>query len=113
MNECIKMKTDKYSFRNSPPYPANKCKSMKKKGNDGTFYLSRPDKKGTYKWVKSNQNKTRKNKATKDDLQRLVKKYKVTKSGSNREVAERLIKIKGPYIKNKTDIKIIEHFLEE
>jgi len=84
---------------------------MKKKGNDGTFYLSRPDTKGTYKWVKSNKNKTLKNKATKEDLQRLVRKYEVTKSGSNREVAKRLVKLKGPYIKNKADIKIIEYFL--
>ena len=103
MNECVKIKTDKYSFRNSPPYPANKCKSMKKKGNDGKFYSSQPDKNGTYKWVNVNKNKTLKNKATKEDLQRLVKKYEVTKSGSNREVAERLVKVKGFLIKNKTD----------
>lgn len=112
MNECIKIKTYKYSFRNSPPYPANKCKSMKKKGNDGKFYLSQPDKNGTYKWVNVNKNKTLKNKATKEDLQRLVKKYEVTKSGSNREVAERLVKVKGHIIKNKTDRKIIEQFLK-
>ena len=112
MNECVKIKTDKYSFRNSPPYPANKCKSMKKKGNDGKFYLSQPDKNGTYKWVNVNKNKTLKNKATKEDLQRLVKKYEVTKSGSNREVAERLVKLRGHIIKNKTDRKIIEQFLK-
>ena len=85
MNECIKLKTDKYSFRNSPPYPANKCKTMKKKGNDGKYYISQPDKNGTYKWVNANKNKTLnnktlKNKATKEDLQMLVKKYEVTKS---------------------------------
>ena len=112
MSECIKIKTDKYSFRNSPPYSANKCKSMKKKGNDGKFYLSQPDKNGTYKWVSVNKNKTLKNKATKEDLQRLVKKYEVTKSGSNREVAQRLVKVKGHIIKNKTDKKIIEQFLK-
>ena len=112
MNECVKIKTDKYSFRNSPPYPANKCKSMKKKGNDGKFYSSQPDKNGTYKWVNVNKNKSLKNKATKEDLQRLVKKYEVTKSGSNREVAERLVKVKGFLIKNKTDRKIIEQFLK-
>ena len=111
MNECIKLKTDKYSFRNSPPYPANKCKTMKKKGNDGKYYISQPDKNGTYKWVNANKNKTLKNKATKEDLQRLVKKYEVTKSGSNREVAERLVQVKGFLIKNKTDRKIIEQFL--
>jgi hypothetical protein len=111
MNECIKMKSDKYSFRNSPPYPANKCKSMKKKGNDGNYYLSEPGKNGIYKWVKVNKNKTVKNKATKEDLQILVKKYKVTKSGSNKELAERLVRVRGPFIKNKTDRKIIEQFL--
>jgi len=113
MTECIKIKTDKYSFRNSPPYPANKCKTMKKKGNDGKYYLSQPDKNGTYKWVNVNKNKTLKNKATKEDLQRLVKKYEVTKSGSNREVAERLVNLRGPFIKNKMDRKIIEQFLKK
>jgi hypothetical protein len=113
MNECIKVQTDKYSFRNSPPYPANKCKSMKKKGNDGKFYLSQPDKNGIYKWVSVNKNKTLKNKATTKDLQRLVEKYKVTKSGSNQEIAERLVKLKGHIIKNKTDRKIIEQFLKK
>jgi hypothetical protein len=116
MNECIKLKTDKYSFRNSPPYPANKCKTMKKKGNDGKYYISQPDKNGTYKWVNAHKNKTLnnktlKNKATKEDLQMLVKKYEVTKSGSNRKVAERLVQVKGFLIKNKTDRKIIEQFL--
>ena len=117
MNECIKLKTDKYSFRNSPPYPANKCKTMKKKGNDGKYYISQPDKNGTYKWVNVNKNKTiknnktLKNKATKEDLQMLVKKYEVTKSGSNRKVANRLVEVKGFLIKNKTDRKIIEQFL--
>lgn len=113
MSECLKLKTDKYSFRNSPPYPANKCKSMKKRGNDGKMYSSQPNKNGTYKWVNVNKNKTIKREATKKDLQALVKKYEVTKSGSNREVAERLVKVKGRLIKNKTDRKIIEHFLKE
>jgi hypothetical protein len=112
MNECIQIKTQKYSLRNSPPYPANKCKSMKKKGNDGKFYLSQPDKNGTYKWTNVNKNKTLKNKATKKDLQILVKKYEVTKSGSNKELAERLVKLRGQLIKNKTDRKIIEQFLK-
>lgn len=109
MSECIKMKSDKYSLRNSPPYPANKCKTMKKKGNDGNYYLSESDKNGIYKWVKVN--KTLKNKATRKDLQILVKKYKVTKSGSNSEIAERLVRLNAPFIKNKTDKKIIEQFL--
>ena len=113
MSECVKLKTNKYSFRNSPPYPANKCKSMKKRGNDGKMYSSQPNKNGTYKWVNVNKNKTIKREVTKKDLQALVKKYEVTKSGSNREVAERLVKVKGRLIKNKTDRKIIEQFLKE
>ena len=123
MSDCVKIETRKYSFRNSPPYSANKCKSIKKRGNDGNFYVSQPDKNGTYKWVnanknktlkhKSTKNKTLKNKATSKDLQMLVKKYEVTKSGSNSEIAERLVNLRGPFIKNKTDRKIIEQFLKK
>ena len=36
--------------------------------------------------------------ATKEELQILVKKYEVTKSGSNKEVAERLIRVRGSLI---------------
>ena len=123
MSDCVKIETRKYSFRNSPPYSANKCKSIKKRGNDGNLYVSQPDKNGTYKWVnvnknktlkhKSTKNKTLKNKATSKDLQMLVKKYEVTKSGSNSEIAERLVNLRGPFIKNKTDRKIIEQFLKK
>jgi hypothetical protein len=113
MNECIKNKSNKYSFRNSPPYPANKCKTIKKKGNDGKNYLSQPDKNGTYKWVAINKTKTLKNKVTKEDLQRLTKKYNVTKSGSNEEVADRLVRLRGHFIKNKMDRKVIEQFLKK
>jgi hypothetical protein len=119
MRECVKIETRKYSFRNSPPYSANKCKSIKKKGNDGNLYVSQSDKNGTYKWVNVNKNKTLKkkassnNKATSEDLQMLVKKYEVTKSGSSREIAERLVNLRGAFIKNKTDRKIIEQFLKK
>ena len=123
MSECVKIETRKYSFRNSPPYSANKCKSIKKRGNDGNLYVSQPDKNGTYKWVNANKNKTLKHKvsknktikgkATSKDLQMLVKKYEVTKSGSNSEIAERLVNLRGAFIKNKTDRKIIEQFLKK
>ncbi len=112
MSECIKVKTNKYSFRNAPPYPANKCKSIKKKGNDDELYLSQPDKKGTYKWVRVNKNHTRKNKRGKEDLQMLAKKYEVTKTGSNQDIADRLVRLRGHFIKNKKDRKIIEQFLK-
>ena len=47
---CSKKGTKKYKTRNSPPYPANSCKNMKKKGNDGKFYIS-VAKGGTYRWM--------------------------------------------------------------
>ena len=50
MNECIKMKTDKYSLRNSPPYPANDHCGEIKKGNDGKRYLSKPNKNKICRW---------------------------------------------------------------
>ncbi len=108
MEKCTKLNTFKYSLRNSPPYQANKCKNMTKKGNDGKLYLSKPDNKGVYKWV--GVNKTKKT-PTKQDLQMLVKKYGVTKSGSNKQVAQRIMKIRSHLIKNKTDIKILSHFM--
>jgi len=57
---CVKQTLKKYTTRKSPPFPANKCKTKKKKGNDGKFYISKP-KGGTYKWVPfSGHNKTKK-----------------------------------------------------
>ncbi len=47
---CVKQTLKKYTTRKSPPYPANKCKTKKRKGNDGKFYISKA-KGGTYKWV--------------------------------------------------------------
>ena len=112
LNSCVKMTTNKYSLRNSPPYPANKCKTRKKKGNDGKYYVSKSDKNGTYKWVLiDKKNKTLKNKATKKDLQMLAKKYGVSQSGSSKQIAETLMKLRENLIKNKTDKHIIEQFL--
>lgn len=114
MNECKKLSNTigKYAFRNSPPYPANKCKSMKKKGNDGKFYMSQPDKNGIFKWKAINaNNKTKKNKITKKDLLLLAKKYGVITSGTSKEIAESLITLREHLIKNKTDKKIIENYL--
>jgi len=57
---CVKQTLKKYTTRKSPPFPANKCKTKKRKGNDGKFYISKP-KGGTYKWVPfSGHNKTKK-----------------------------------------------------
>lgn len=107
MSECVKLSKTigKYSYRNSPPFPANKCKTMKKKGNDGKFYKSHRDKNGVYKWVAINgKNKTVKNTATVKELQHIAEKYKVTKSGTKQELARRIVKLKGRSM-NQTDKK--------
>jgi hypothetical protein len=109
------MQTRKYAFRNSPPYSANQCKSMKKRGNDGTMYVSQADKNGTYKWVPVT--KTLKNRAARaaraasGDLQKLAKKYMVSPSGSTKELAHRLVELRGASVTNKKDKHIIEQFL--
>ena len=53
MPACIEQKTKKYRSRGSPPYSAMDCKDSTKKGNDGATYVSKPDKRGIYRWVKS------------------------------------------------------------
>lgn len=69
MPACIEHKTKKYISRGSPPYSAMDCKGLTKKGNDGATYVSNPDKRGIYRWVKSNGSipvaKTPKNKTSK------------------------------------------------
>ena len=52
MPACIEQKTKKYRSRGSPPYSAMDCKDLMKKGNDGATYVSKPDKRGIYRWVK-------------------------------------------------------------
>ena len=52
MPACIEQKTKKYRSRGSPPYSAMDCKGSSKKGNDGATYVSKPDKRGIYRWVK-------------------------------------------------------------
>ena len=45
----------KYATRNSPPFPANECRGSKKRGNDGTFYVSVVASNGVYRWQKVNK----------------------------------------------------------
>ena len=70
MHSCTAQKTKKYRSRGSPPYSAMDCKGLTKLGNDGSTYVSKPDKRGIYRWVitnttvnKSYKNKTSKNKS--------------------------------------------------
>ena len=43
----------KYKTRDSPPYPANEHCGERKKGNDGKFYTSVPNKNKICRWVLS------------------------------------------------------------
>lgn len=47
---CIKQTTKKYTQRKRPPFPAEDCKGMRMKGNDGKLYESRLNDKGVYTW---------------------------------------------------------------
>ena len=59
---CTKKNTNKYRFRESPPYSAMDCKGLTKKGNNGVSYTSRPDKRGIYRWVGTTSKMPRNNK---------------------------------------------------
>jgi hypothetical protein len=49
---CVEVKTRKYQIRTGPPYHANDCKGVSKKGNDGKEYTSTfIPKQKTYRWV--------------------------------------------------------------
>ena len=49
---CEEVKTAKYQTRKSPPFHAKNCKDLTKKGKDGD-YVSKPDARGVYKWIKA------------------------------------------------------------
>lgn len=49
---CSEVKTTKYQTRKSPAFHAGNCKHLTKKGRGGD-YISKPDAKGVYKWVKT------------------------------------------------------------
>ena len=65
----------------------------------------------------SNRKKTCKNKAKSNaksnDLQILAKKYLVSTSGSTNAIANRLVELRGSYIKSKKERSIIEQFLKK
>jgi len=104
---CTKKTQNKYITRKSPAYSAGDCKAMKKKGNDGNYYTSSPDKNGVYKWVKTStktkstktkSTKTTKNKTAKvstnqkeitmEEIQKIIKKNRMSKSGTKLELAK-------------------------
>jgi hypothetical protein len=113
MTSCIKETQKKYIYRNSPSYSASKCKSMKKRGNDGKYYISKKGSNGVYRWIAITE-KNRKSKIKNLsllDLQKLAKKYSVTKSGTKKELATKLLKLRG-HIIIKSDRENIEHIIK-
>ena len=47
-----KQTTSKYVNRKSPPFRANDYCGRRKKGNDGEWWVSKPDKNGVCRWQK-------------------------------------------------------------
>ena len=107
---CTKKTQKKYVTRDSPPYSASDCKTLKKKGNDGNFYVSEPDKNGTYKWIKASsvkkttttKNKTAKNKTAKnekiteitmEEIQVIIKRNGMIKTGTKKALAESIYRV--------------------
>jgi hypothetical protein len=102
---CTKKTQKKYVTRDSPPYSASDCKTLKKKGNDGKFYVSEPHKNGTYKWIKAKsikntntlKNKTAKKKApteiTMEEIQVIIKRNGMIKTGTKKALAESIYRV--------------------
>ena len=85
----------------------------KKKGNDGNMWKITKTKAGTKRWQKitSSSTKTKKNTSF-EKLNSLKKKYYVNASGSKKQIALGLWKVRGEAMDNK-DLKIILEFLPE
>lgn len=81
---CVIQNTEKYAKRPSPPFPANKCKNMTKKGNNGKFFKSTSNKNGVYKWIAlKSVNKTKK-------IKLIKKKKTISKIKKNKRVKKNL-----------------------
>ena len=80
---CEEVKTQKYQTRKSPAFHAKDCKDLTKKGKDGV-YISKPDAKGIYKWVKAS-NTTKKTQKGKhyDILDNGSRPFRVFVDGNN------------------------------
>jgi hypothetical protein len=102
---CKKKTQKKYVTRDSPPYSASDCKTLKKKGNDGNFYVSESDKNGTYKWIKAKsmkkttttKNKTATKKApteiTMEEIQVIIERNGMIKTGTKKALAESIYRV--------------------
>tara|TARA_Y100000389_G_C17216764_1_gene391282 strand:+ start:116 stop:454 length:339 start_codon:yes stop_codon:yes gene_type:complete len=108
---CKKVYSLKYDYRSGPPYKANNCKNTRKKGNDQLMYVSKKDKNGVYRWKKINKTLKKKNTSlTMKDLQQMAKQYHITKSGSKKQLAKRILLLREHLI-SKTNKKLLNDFL--
>ena len=101
MNRCRRETSSKYTTRKSPRYSANKCKSMKKIGNDGRLYKSVSNKKGVYRWIKVNKKYSNRNKISLKSLKNMALRYQLTTSGTKKQLAKRLIVLRSRNLKMK------------
>ena len=101
MSKCVKETNFKYRIRRTPRYSANKCKSKKKIGNDGSLYKSVSNKKGVYRWIKVNKNYNVRKRISLKSLKNMAFRYKITTSGTKKQIAQRLINLRGKYLKVK------------
>ena len=76
---CKKSTLKKYRGRPSPPYPAQDCREQRKKGSDGTWYVSVTDKKGIYRWKKEGKEGKEGKKGKNMKTQKVLKGSKGTK----------------------------------
>lgn len=67
---CEKKGTKKYTERPSPPFPANTCPGTRKKGNDGNYWLSVPNKNGVHRWVQDGSSPNSAKKIKSDDCKK-------------------------------------------
>jgi hypothetical protein len=77
------------------------------------MYVSKKDKKGVYRWKRANKTLKRKRKRktlTMKDLQRMADHYNITKSGSKKELAERILRIREHLMSTK-DKKALNNYL--
>lgn len=107
---CKKIYSLKYDYRPSPPYKASSCKNTRKKGNDGFMYVSKKDKNGVYRWKRANKTLKKSKTLTMKDLQRMAKHYNITKSGSKKELAERILSLRE-HLMSTRDKKVLNEFL--
>tara|TARA_B110000261_G_C12974215_1_gene313745 strand:- start:464 stop:868 length:405 start_codon:yes stop_codon:yes gene_type:complete len=89
MSECSRKRTKKYTTRKSPPYPANDCPNMIKRGNDKKNYKSEADKNGVHKWKLSTKRKTLKKKPVAKRKLSVAKRKPAAANGESKKIKKK------------------------